>query len=245
MDRLKGRIVAITGANGGMGTATALLLAERGAKLILGARRTAALDDLIARIRAAGGEVEAASTDVTQPGDLDHLVERACFHYGRLDVLVGTAGAGLLSPLDDLRVDDWVRMVDVNIKGILFGVAAALPVFRSQGGGHFVTIGSTAGARTVPTQAVYSATKFAVRALMEGLRQEAGKDLRVTLITPGFVRTSFVEGIVDGALRADYRIRRDQMAIDPAAIARAIAFALEQPTDVELGEVVVRPTAQA
>src|SRR5207245_9350504 len=149
-----------------------------------------------------------------------------------------------VSPLDDLRVDDWDEMIDTNIKGVLYGIAAALPIFRKQGFGHFVNTASTAGHKTVPNQSVYSGTKFAVRAISEGLRQEAGDKLRVTIISPGFVRTDFVEAVTNPELRAQLAESREKFAISPDAIARAIAFALEQPADIDVNEIVGRPTAQ-
>ncbi len=245
MSKIAGKVVAITGASGGIGEAVSLHLAKRGAKVVLGARKPERLDALVARIIQAGGEAVSAVTDVTCREDLAALVRLACSRFGKLDVLVSNAGIGPISALDDLRVDDWEAMVDVNVKGLLFGIAAALPVFRQQGFGHFVNTASTAGLKTVPKQAVYSGTKFAVRAISEGLRQEAGETLRVTLITPGFVRTDFVEAVTDPAFRAQMIEARDKMALAPEAIARAVAFAIEQPGDVDVGEIVVRPTAQA
>jgi NADP-dependent 3-hydroxy acid dehydrogenase YdfG len=172
------------------------------------------------------------------------LVELARERYGRLDAMVSNAGFASVAPLDALRIDDWERMVDVNIKGVLHGIAAALPLFRTQGHGHFVNIASTAGMKTVPNQAVYSGTKYAVRAISEGLRQEAGEHLRVTIISPGFVYTDF--GVVpDDELRERLLAFRDQIAIPPESIARAIAYALNQPPEVDVGEIVIRPTAQA
>ena len=245
MAGIEGKVVALTGASGGIGEAVALRLAERGARLVLGARRADRLEALAARVAERGGEAAHLVTDVTRRADVAALVQLACDRFGRMDVLVSNAGAGPISALDDLRVEDWETMVDVNIKGLLYGVAAALPVFRRQGGGHFVNTASTAGLKTAPNQAVYSGTKFAVRAISEGLRQEAGETIRVTLITPGFVRTDFVEGAADPELRKQLREQRDRMALDPDAIARAMAFAIEQPADVDVGEIVVRPTAQA
>ena len=244
MSGSQGKIVAITGASGGIGEATALLLAERGAKIVLGARRTDRLEALAARITAAGGEAIHACTDVKRRGHLTALVALARERFGKLDVFVNNAGIGPISPLDDLRVEEWDEMIDVNIKGVLYGIAAALPVFREQGFGQFVNVASTAGLIVRPTMAVYAGTKFAVRAISEGLRQEAGENLRVTMITPGFVNTDFVGGITDPALRAQLEASRDRFAITPEAIARAIAFAIEQPADVDVGEIVVRPTAQ-
>ncbi|MFI5011652.1 MAG: SDR family oxidoreductase [Hyphomicrobiales bacterium] len=241
----EGKVVAITGASSGIGEATALLLAERGAKLVLGARRADRLQALATRIMHAGGEAAYARTDVKRREDLSNLVQLACERYGQLDVLVNNAGVGPISPLDELRVEEWEEMIDVNIKGVLYGIAAALPVFRNQGFGHFVNTASTAGHKTVPKQSVYSGTKFAVRAISEGLRQEAGDKLRVTIISPGFVRTDFVEGVANPQLRAQLAEARDKFAIPSDAVARAIAFAIEQPAHVDVNEIVIRPTAQA
>ena len=239
------KVVAITGASSGIGEATALLLAGRGAKVVLGARRLDRLEALATRIKAAGGEVAIARTDVKIRADLTALVELAVERFGQIDVLISNAGIGPISLLDELRVNDWDEMVDVNIKGLLHGIAAALPVFRQQGFGQFVNIASTAGLRIVPTMAVYAGTKFAVRAISEGLRQEAGADLRVTIVTPGIVHTDFADSMTNADIKAQTLANRDKMAIAPEAIARAIAFAVEQPADVDVGEIVVRPTAQA
>jgi NADP-dependent 3-hydroxy acid dehydrogenase YdfG len=168
----------------------------------------------------------------------------ACERYGKLDVLVNNAGIMPVSPLDDLRVEDWDEMIDINIKGVLCGIAAALPVFRQQGFGHFVNTASTAGHKTVPNQSVYSGTKFAVRAISEGLRQEAGDKLRVTIISPGFVRTNFADGVTNPEVKAQLAESRDKFAMPPDAIARAIAFAIEQPADIDVNEIIIRHTAQ-
>ena len=245
MSGIEGKVVAITGASSGIGEATALLLAGRGAKIVLGARRKDRLEALAARIAAAGGEAAYARTDVKRREDLTSLVGLACERYGKLDVLVNNAGVGLISPLDELRVEDWEEMIDVNIKGVLYGIAAALPVFRKQGFGHFVNTLSTAGLRIVPLQSVYAGTKNAVRAISEGLRQEAGEKLRVTVISPGFIHTDFAEPMTNPEVKAQILAARDKIAIPPEAIARAIAFAIEQPADVDVGEIVVRPTAQS
>ncbi|MFF5484096.1 SDR family oxidoreductase [Streptomyces virginiae] len=243
MSGIEGKVVAVTGAGSGIGEATALLLAERGAKVVLGGRRTERLEALAARIERAGGRAAWIRTDVTRRADLSGLVGLALERYGRLDVLVSNAGVGLLSPLDELRVEDWEEMIDVNLKGVLYGIAAALPVFREQGSGHFVNTVSTAGLRVVPLQSVYAGTKNAVRTISEGLRQEAGDALRVTVVSPGAVRTDFTERMDPQA-----RARIDRMmetALSPDAVARAIAFAVEQPDGVDVGDIVVRPTAQA
>jgi NADP-dependent 3-hydroxy acid dehydrogenase YdfG len=244
MSGIEDKVVAITGASSGIGEATALLLAERGAKVVLGARRPDRLEALAARIADAGGKAAYARTDVSRRDDLSGLVTLACERYGKLDVLVNNAGVMPISPLDDLRVEDWEQMIDINLKGVLYGIAAALPVFRFQGSGHFVNTASTAAHRVVPNQSVYAGTKFAVRAISEGLRQEAGDKLRVTIISPGFTRTNFAESVMNPEVKARLEESRDTFAMPPDAIARAIAFAIEQPADVDVSEVVVRPTAQ-
>jgi NADP-dependent 3-hydroxy acid dehydrogenase YdfG len=241
---IEGKVVAITGASSGIGEATALLLAKHGAKVVLGARRPDRLEALAARIERAGGEAAWARTDVRRREDLSGLVKLACDRFGKIDVLISNAGVGLISPLDDLRVEDWEEMIDVNLKGVLYGIAAALPVFREQGFGHFVNTVSTSGLRIVPLQSVYAGTKNAVRTISEGLRQEAGDSLRVTVVSPGFVRTDFAEPLSNPEVRAQILDKMGKIAIPPDAVARAIAFAIEQPNGVDVGDIVVRPTAQ-
>jgi NADP-dependent 3-hydroxy acid dehydrogenase YdfG len=242
---IEGKVVAITGASSGIGEATAALLAARGARLVLGARSADRLNAAAARLSASGADAIAKVTDVRRRGDLTEFVSLATDTYGRLDVLVSNAGIMPVSPFDENRLDDWEAMVDVNLKGVLFGIAAALPVFRRQGVGHFVNTASTAAFRVTPGQSVYAGTKTAVRAISEGLRQEAGENLRVTIISPGMTSTNFAESVTDPSARAELEQRRDVIAMAPAAVARAIAFAIEQPPDVDVGEIVVRPTAQA
>ena len=244
MSGTQGKVVAITGASSGIGEATALLLAERGAKLVLGARRTDRLAALADRIAAAGGEAAHAPTDVKRRNDLENLVNLACERFGKLDVLVSNAGVAPISAFDDLNLEDWEEMIDTNIKGVLYGIAAALPVFRRQGFGHFINIVSTAGLRIVPLQGVYAATKNAVRTLTEALRQEAGANLRVTGISPGFVHTELANSMTDARTRASILEQMEKIAIAPDAIARAVAFAIDEPADVDINEIVVRPTAQ-
>lgn len=244
MSGIKGKVVAITGASSGIGEATALILAERGAKVVLGARRSERLGALAARIAEAGGEASYARIDVKRRDDLANLVGLACERYGKLDVLVSNAGIGPISALDDLRVEEWEEIIDVNLKGVLYGIAAALPVFRKQGFGHFVNIISTAGLRVVPLQSVYAGTKNAVRTISEGLRQEAGDKLRVTIISPGFVHTGFAESMTNPEVKAQILDTRDKIAIPPEVIARAIAFAIEQPANVDVSEIVIRPTGK-
>ncbi len=245
MPEITGKVVAITGASSGIGEATALLLAERGAKVVLGARGVDRLAALTARICEAGGEAVCLPTDVKRREDLTAFVALACERFGKLDVLVSNAGIAPIAPLDDLRVEEWDEMIDINIKGVLYGIAAALPVFRAQGFGHFVNTASTAAHRIVPNMAVYAGTKFAVRAISEGLRQEAGDKLRVTVISPGFTRTNLAESMTNPELKAQAISAMEKMAIPPDAIAEAIAYAIGQPTNVDVGEIIVRPTAQS
>lgn len=242
---LDGKIIAITGASSGIGHATALLLAGQGATLVLGARRLDRLDELVNNIRGMGGNAVRIATDVSRREDLEALVALAVERYGRLDVLVGNAGIGPIAPFDNGTVEDWDTMIDVNVKGVLYGIAAALPVFRRQEAGHFINVISTAGLKIVPTQGVYAATKNAVRTITEALRQEAGAKLRVTAVSPGMVKTDFTDSIRDLATKQAIGERMAGVAIPPEAVARAIAFAIAQPADVELSEIVIRPTAQA
>jgi NADP-dependent 3-hydroxy acid dehydrogenase YdfG len=246
MSGIENKVIAITGASSGIGEATALLLAERGAAVVLGARRTERLDDLARGIRDRGGRAVTSATDVTRRADLERLVGRAVAEFGRLDVLVSNAGISKIGPIADLDVDGWSAMIDVNVRGVLHGIAAALPVFRRQGRGHLVTTVSTAGLKIVPTQAVYAATKNAVRTLLEGLRQESTDGvLRTTSVSPGYVRTELADSIDDPDVREQIRKGMDAFAIPPEAVARAIAFAIEQPDDVEIGDITIRPTVQA
>jgi NADP-dependent 3-hydroxy acid dehydrogenase YdfG len=244
MSTVNGKVIVITGASSGIGEASALLLAARGAKLALGARGTDRLQALADRIVASGGDAVWVRTNVKQRVDLSQLVKLACDRYGKLDVLISNAGVGPISPLDELRVEDWEDMIDINLKGVLYGIAAALPIFRRQGFGHFINTSSVAAHRIVPNMAVYAGTKIAVRAISEGLRQEAGDKLRVTVISPGFTRTNFAESMTNRDVKAQIVASMEKFAMSPDAIARAIAFAIEQPADVDVGEIVVRPTAQ-
>lgn len=221
------------------------MLATRGAKVVLGARGEDRLKALADRIKAAGGEAVYASTDVKQRDDLTNLVKLAIEQYGKLDVFIGNAGIAPNSLLDELKVEDWEAMIDVNLKGFLYGVAAALPVFRKQKFMHFVTVISTAGLKIMPTMAVYAGTKNAVRTISEGLRQEAGANLRVTGISPGFVRTNLADSMTSSEMKSQTIERMNEIAISAAAIARAIAFAIEQPDDVDVGDITIRPTAQS
>jgi NADP-dependent 3-hydroxy acid dehydrogenase YdfG len=243
--QVAGKVVAITGAGRGIGAATAQLLAAQGAQVVLGSRGEADLAAIAGAIAASGGDVAYQATDVTQPQHVRALVDLARQTFGRLDVLASVAGVAINAPLHSGELDDWNRMIDINLRGVLHGVAAALPVFRSQGSGQFITVASTAAYKWVPGQAVYAATKSAVRALCEVLRQElAPEGLRCTLISPGFTNTEFISSTRDPDELAALTARRDAMAMPPQAVAETIAFAIAQPESVDIGEVIVRPTVQ-
>ena len=221
MNRISGKVVAIAGASSCIGEATARLLAERGAIVVVGARRTDRLHAIVADITEAGGRAIAVEVDVTSSSTVIDFVSRAVAKFGRLDVFVGNAGVSSLSPIADLDVNGWSSMIDVNLNGVLNGIAAAMPAFQSQGRGHFVTTVSTSGIKIVPTQAVYAATKNAVRTLLEGLRQESTDGvLRTTSISPGYVQTELVDSIVDPAVRGAAQASMAAFGI-PAAPSRA------------------------
>ncbi|MFD9689643.1 SDR family oxidoreductase [Kitasatospora sp. NPDC059088] len=244
MSGIQGKAIAITGASSGIGEATAHHLAERGARLVLGARRRERLDAVVDAVTTRGADATGVVVDVRRREDLRLLTDTALERYGRLDVLVSNAGTMAVSPFDELRQDDWDAMVATHVTGLLNGIAAALPVFRRQGAGQFVNVGSTAAYVVRPPQGVYAATKAAVKVLTEGLRQEAGPDLRVTLVSPGFTHT---EGVGKGAgpeVAAALVRRRDEIAMPPSAVASAIGYAVAQPDGVDVSEIVVRPTAQ-
>jgi len=244
-NNIKGKVAVITGASSGIGEATALMLAEQGAKVVLGARGLDRLKALADRISKAGGEVAYAPVDVKRRENVINLVKLAIERFGKLDIMFNNAGVMPISPLDDLRVEDWEEMIDINIKGVLYGIAAALPVFRKQGFGHIINTASVAGIKTTPNMSVYSGTKFAVRAISEGLRQEAGDKLRVTVISPGFVNTNFADGVTNPEMKDRLAESRDKFAMPPDAIASAVVYAIGQPAEVELNEIVIYPTAQA
>ncbi|MFD8989767.1 SDR family oxidoreductase [Streptomyces goshikiensis] len=242
--RNEAKVVAITGASSGIGEETARRLAGDGHRLLLGARRTDRLDALTREINEAGGTAAFRRLDVTDAADVRDFVAAAQERYGRVDVMVNNAGVMPLSPLDALKVDDWDRMIDVNVRGVLHGIAAALPVMRAQGGGHFVNVASVGAYEVSPTAAVYCATKFAVRAISEGLRQESDGSVRVTLVSPGVTESELAEGISDPAAREAMKAYR-AVALPASAIAGAIAYAVAQPAGVDVNEIVVRPAASA
>lgn len=239
---LEQKVVIITGASSGIGEATARSLAQQGAKVVLGARRTERLETLAADIRAQGGVAEYCAVDVRQQAQVQALVDFAREKFGRVDVIINNAGVMPLSVLEELKVDEWERMIDVNIKGVLYGIAAGLPLMKHQGFGHFINISSIGGHAVYPTAAVYCATKYAVRAISEGLRQEQLEgDIRVTIISPGVVESELADSISDPAARDAMRAFR-QIALTPDAIARAVCYAISQPADVDVSEIIIRPT---
>ena len=237
------KVILITGASSGIGEATARHLADKGHTVVLGARRTEHLEKITSEIRSAGGTVEYRALDVTNLADVQSFAQFALKKFSRIDVIINNAGVMPLSPLAELKIDEWNRMIDVNIRGVLHGIAAVLPHMTARKSGHVINLSSIGGHHVWPTCAVYSGTKFAVRAISEGLRLET-KDMRVTIISPGVVESELANTITDPATQAamaDYR----KIALTPDAIARAMAYAIEQPADVDVNEIIVRPTAGA
>jgi len=241
---VRGKVVIVTGASSGIGAATARLLAREGAKVVLAARRVDRLEGIVAEIREAGGEALAHALDVTSREDFKSVVDATVAAFGRVDVLVNNAGIMPLSPLEADKVDEWDRTVDVNIKGVLYGISAVYPRFRAQGGGHVVNVSSVAGHVVFPGATVYCATKFAVRAISEGFRQESGPNIRSTIVSPGAVESELTQHITDPGMRESVRAF-ESIAIPAEAIARAVLYAIGQPAGVDVNEVLVRPTAQA
>ncbi|MGQ7960224.1 SDR family oxidoreductase [Pseudomonas sp. SP16.1] len=243
-NNISGKVVVITGASSGLGEATARHLSQLGAKLVLAARRQERLEQLVSELVAAGGEAVAYPTDVTRADEVKALIQGALDTFGRVDVLVNNAGLMAIAPLSDVRVEEWERMIDINIKGVLYGIAAALPVFQQQNSGHFINIASVAGIKVFsPGGTVYSGTKFAVRAISEGLRHEVGGRIRTTTIEPGAVDSELKFGSSHQQSR-DFVVDFYKQAIPAESVARAIAYAIEQPADVDINEIVLRPTVQ-
>jgi len=242
MSGIEGKVVVITGASSGIGEATAKLLARRGAKVVLGARRTERLEKLVAELRSEGCTAAFVKVDVTQLEEVQELVKFALDSHDRLDVFINNAGIMPLSPLDQLKIDEWNQMIDVNIRGVLHGIASALPHFKKQKSGQFVNVSSLGAHKSIATAAVYCGTKSAVHAISEALRQEVGGDIRVTIISPGVVESDLAETITDPATKKFIDVFR-QVSIKPESIAGAIAFSVEQPDDVDVNEIIVRPTA--
>jgi NADP-dependent 3-hydroxy acid dehydrogenase YdfG len=235
------KVVLITGASSGIGEATARVLARKGYRLVIGARRAERLEALAKQLNEEGGNVEFTSLDVTDLDDVRAFAGFALEKHGRIDVIVNNAGVMPLSPLEALKIDEWNQMIDVNIRGVLHGIAAALPVMKKQGSGQIINVSSIGGHATFPTAAVYCATKYAVIAISEGLRQE-NTDIRVTVISPGVTTSELAHSITDeGSAKAMESFR--EVAIPADAIARAISFAIDQPDEVDVNEIIVRPTA--
>lgn len=241
MSGIEGKVIVITGASSGIGEATARQLARNGAHVVVGARRTERLETLVAAITRTGGSARFRAVDVTRRPDVQALVDYAKAEFGRVDVLVNNAGVMPLSPLTALKVDEWDRMIDVNIRGVLHGIAAVLPEMKARGQGHVINVASIGAHVVVPTAAVYCATKYAVWAISEGLRQE-NNDLRVTVISPGVVESELA-GTISDAATAEVIQNYRRISIAPDSVARAIAFAIAQPGDVDVSEIIVRPTA--
>lgn len=244
-DNITGKVIVITGASSGMGAAAASYLAVKGASVVLGARRADRIETLAAEITEAGGKAVAVVTDVTNREDVRKLVDTAVETYGRIDVLINNAGVMPLSPLDRLKVDEWDQMIDVNVKGVLYGIAAALPHMKEQGSGHIINLSSVAGHKLFAGSAVYSATKFAVRALSDGLRQEmASHNIRTTIISPGAVKTELLDHISEKDVQKANQDYVGEVGVPAETFARLVAFAINEPEDVGINEILFRPTAQ-
>lgn len=243
---IEGKVVVITGASSGLGETAARYLAECGALVVLGARRVQRIDALAAEITRAGGQALAIATDVTDAAQVQRIVDAAVERHGRIDVMLNNAGLMPHSPLERRKIDDWDRMIDVNIKGVLYGIAAALPHMQRQKGGHIINVSSVAGHKVGVNNAVYSATKTAVRVISEGLRQEVKPwNLRTTIISPGAVATELPESITEPDIALGVGQFYEENAIPADSFARAVAFAISQPEDVDINEILFRPTRQA
>jgi len=241
---IAGKVVVITGASSGIGEAAAKHLAADGALVSLGARRKDRLDRLAGEIRKTGGKAHTAVTDVVRRADVEALVHGARETFGRVDVLVNNAGIMPLSPFERLKVDDWDRMIDVNVKGLLYGIAAVLPLMKEQRSGHIINVSSVAGHKVRPGNAVYAATKHAVRVISEGLRMEVKPyGIRTTIISPGAVATELADSVTEPDLQERTRALY-AMAIPAEVIARAIAYVIAEPSEVDVNEILLRPTAQ-
>lgn len=244
-NNIKGKVVVITGASSGLGEETARHLAEKGAKVALGARRTDRIESLADEIKENGGDAIAVSTDVTQRDQVKKLVDSAVDALGQVDVMLNNAGLMPLSPIESLKIDKWDQMIDVNVKGVLYGIAAALPYMKEQKSGHFINISSVAGHKTFPGSTVYSATKSAVRVISEGLRQEVKPyNIRTTIISPGAVKTELLEHISDEGIQKGNKEYVGEVGLTPDAFARLVAFAISEPAEVDINEILFRPTAQ-
>ncbi len=244
-NNIKGKVVIITGASSGMGEAAAKHLSGLGATVVLGARRADRIEKLAKEIHANGGNALAVMVDVTQREQVKGLVEKAVGQFGRVDVILNNAGIMPLSTMDSLHVDEWDKMIDVNIKGVLNGIAAVLPYMKEQKSGQIINTSSVAGHKVFNGSAVYSATKYAVRALTEGLRMEVkAYNIRTTIVCPGAVKTELLEHITDVDVRQANEDYVGSVGISPDSFARVVAFAISQPEDVDINEIIFRPTSQ-
>jgi len=242
---IAGKVVVITGASSGLGEATARYLAERGATVALGARRTERLQALVDEITGMGGQAFAFATDVTDAVQVERLVDAAVERFGGIDVMLGNAGLMAHSPLERRKIDDWDRMIDVHIKGVLYGIAAALPHMQRQKSGHFINVSSVAGHKVGVNNAVYAATKTAVRVISEGLRQEVKPwNIRTTVISPGAVATELPNSVTEPDIAKGIGQFYEMYAVPADSFARAVAFAIGQPEDVDINEILFRPTRQ-
>jgi len=245
IDNIKDKVVVITGASSGLGEATARMLGKLGAHVVLGARRADRLQALVDEITAAGGSAQAVVTDVTQLDQVEQLVAAAIQAHGRIDVMINNAGLMQQSPLESLKVSEWDNMIDVNIKGVMYGIAAALPIMKEQQGGHIINVSSVAGHKVLPPGTVYCATKHAVRAITEGLRSEVTPyNIRSTVISPGAVDTELPSHITEEGVAEAMQGFYDQVAIPADSFARAVVYAMSQPEDVDVNEILFRPTRQ-
>lgn len=243
-NNISGKVVIITGASSGIGYATAKLLAKQGAVLSLTARRKEKLDGLVDEITAAGGKAVAFVTDVSKRSEVEALVSHTLQAFGKIDVLFNNAGVMPVSMLESLHYDEWEQMIDVNIKGVLYGIGAVLPHFIAQKSGHFINVSSVAGHLVAPSSAVYSGTKFAVRAISEGLRQEVkAYNIRTSIISPGVTSSELTHTITDEKVKP-FIGQLAGIAISAESIARAVAYVIDQPEDVDVNEMIIRPTAQ-
>lgn len=245
MQNLKEKVAAVTGASAGIGKAIAIKLAENGVKVILAARNTEQLEKVAEEIKSNGGEAVFLKTDVSNKADLVQLVNVAITQFGKLDVIVNNAGIARISRIDELDTDGWDKMIDINIKGTLYGMAAVIPIFKKQQSGHIVNIISTSGIKIVPMQGVYAGTKNAVRTIVEAFRQESDGSIRITGISPGYIKTDFaVKSVNTAEMKTAASTAVEELAISPEAIANAVIYAISQPKDVEVGDIVIRPSKQ-
>ncbi|GAB3022039.1 SDR family oxidoreductase [Niabella terrae] len=245
MQQIKEKVIVVTGASAGIGKTIALALANKGARLVLGARNTERLEKVVEEISRTGGQAISRKTDVRHKADLGQLVQAALTQYGRLDVIVNNAGIARLSRIDECDTAGWDEMIDINLKGVLYAMAAVIPVFNQQGSGHIVNILSTSGIQITPLQAVYAGTKNAVRTITEAFRQESDGRIRITGISPGYIKTDFaIKSVRTEAMKTAFAQTVEALAIDPKAIADAVIYAISQPEDIEVGDLVIRPSKQ-